>query len=130
VHDPGGVSPSQTVGHLRRERENSPDRQRARRHQLAQAPSFDPLHRDVGDRAALADIVDDDDVRMVQRRGGSRLLLEAAQALYVAGKLRGQDLQRHLAAQPRVPRPVNLSHATRAERRENFVRAQPGARGE
>ena len=63
----------------------------------------------------FADVVDGDDVGMVERRGGPRFLLEAPQASGSADTLGGQDLDRHLAPEPRVPRPVDLSHPARAE---------------
>ena len=61
---------------------------------------------------------------MVQGRRGPGLLLEAPQALRVLGELRGQHLDGHLPPQPRVPGPVHLAHAPRAEGGENFVRAE------
>ena len=36
----------------------------------------------------------------------------------------GQHLDRHLAPEPRVPRAVDLSHASRSDRSQNLVRAQ------
>ena len=41
-----------------------------------------------------------------------------------------QHLDRDVALEPRVPRPVHLSHAARAERRQDLVRAEAGARRE
>ena len=64
---------------------------------------------------------------MVQDPGGARLLLETAQALGVGGEGRRQDLDRHLAAEARVPRAVNLSHPPRSDRREDLVGTESGA---
>ena len=45
---------------------------------------------------------------MVQSPDGPGLLLEPAQAFRVLRHRLGQDLDRHLAPEPRVERPVNL----------------------
>ena len=63
----------------------------------------------------LADLVDRDDVRVVQGRGGARLLLEAGEPARVLRKLFGKDLQRHLAAQAQVGGNVNLAHTSGPE---------------
>ena len=67
---------------------------------------------------------------MVQGRGGASLELEAAQAITVAGDLSEEDLDRHLAPQPRILRPIHLPHPPRADRREDLVRAEarPGGK--
>jgi len=48
--------------------------------------------------------------RMVQDAGGPRLLFEAAQTIGVRREGRRQHLDRHLAPEPGVPRPVDLAH--------------------
>ncbi len=52
------------------------------------------------------------------RKGGdsARLPFEAGERIGIGGELLGQDLYRDLAAEPRVPRPLDLSHPARAER--------------
>ena len=64
---------------------------------------------------------------MVQRAGGPRLLFEALPARRVGSDIRGQYLERDLAAQSRIPRPVYLAHAARAQRRNDFIRSKPGS---
>src|SRR5262249_974255 len=92
---------------------------------LPQRPALDALHGDVEGRPVRADVEDRDDVGVVESRGGARLLLEALQPPAVIGDLLLQDLERDPAREPRVPRPIDLTHPTRAERREDLVRAQP-----
>ncbi len=65
---------------------------------------------------------------MIQDPGRPRFLLEATETVGILRKRRGQDLDRHLAPEPRITRSVDLSHSARAERREDFVRAEPGSR--
>ena len=42
----------------------------------------------------------------------------------IGGELRRQDLDRDLALEPRVPRPIHLAHPARAERRQGSRRAR------
>ena len=58
---------------------------------------------------------------MVQRRRGTRFLLEAAQAVGIGGERLGQDLDGNFAVQPRVVRAIHFAHAACAKRRTNFV---------
>jgi hypothetical protein len=69
----------------------------------------------------LAHVVDGADVGVVQGRGGAGLTLETRETLGIGGKLPGQHLERHLTAELRIPRPVDLAHAARAERFEDLV---------
>ncbi len=62
-----------------------------------------------------ADVVDGGDVRMVQRRGRAGFLLEARQPLGIRRELLRQDLDRDLAAEPRVAGQPDLAHAAGAE---------------
>ncbi len=61
---------------------------------------------------------------MIQRSGSTSFLLEACQALRVAGVLFRQHLDRHLAAQARVLAEVHLAHAARTEQLEDLVGAE------
>ena len=67
---------------------------------------------------------------MVERGGGARLLLEAAQAIGVGGERGGQDLDRHVAPEPRIARAIDLAHAAGAERRDDLVRAEADTRSQ
>jgi hypothetical protein len=59
---------------------------------------------------------------MVQRRNRTRLSFESPQPFSVARQPFRQNFNRHIAAQPDIGCPVNFSHATRAERGDNFIR--------
>lgn len=61
--------------------------------------------------------LDGDDVGMIERGGGARLLLEAAQSVGVRGEFGGQQLERDLPPQSRVAGEVNFSHPARAQQR-------------
>ena len=81
-------------------------------------------------RSRRPDVVDRDDVGMIQRRGRPRFLLEPLQPLRIRRQRLRQHLDRHLARQTRVPRPVHLPHPARAERREDLVGSQASACGQ
>ena len=97
---------------------------------LAQRPAVQQLHDGVGHAVVAPDVVDGEDVRMRQRRHGVRLALEAGAAGGVAGDIRGEHLDRHLAPQPGVARAVHLAHAARTERPDDLVHSEPATGGE
>src|ERR1019366_3085482 len=65
---------------------------------------------------------------MVERGQKLRLAPEARHAVRVAREGLGQHLDRHLAAEPRVLRAINLAHPALPERSEDFVWPESGAR--
>ena len=69
----------------------------------------------------LADFMNGDDVWMIKRGYGLRLLDEAAQALFVIGKLRGQKLQRNSAIEFRITGKIDLTHSPFTERRNDLI---------
>ena len=77
----------------------------------------------------LSEIEDGKDVRMRQRGDGLGLSLEARESARILREVRGEDLDRDVPIELCVLRPVDLSHAARAERREDLVGAETGARG-
>ena len=65
---------------------------------------------------------------MVQRRGGVRFLFEAGAPGLIAGDIPGQDLERDLASQASVASAIHFAHTARAERGDDLIRTQAGAR--
>ena len=61
---------------------------------------------------------------MIERGRGPGLLLEPAQAIGIARDLRGQDFDRHVAAEPLVVRPIDLAHPAAADHGNNAVRSK------
>ncbi len=88
--------------------------------------AFDQFHHQRGHLAGLLEAVDLGDVGMIERRQRLGLALESRQPLRVAGKRRRQRLQRDVAAQLGVARPMDLAHATGAKWRKDFVWTEPG----
>ncbi len=79
---------------------------------------------------ALFEAVDVRDVRMIQRGEGLRFALEAREPVGVARERLGQDLDRDVAIELRVARPIDLAHAAFADLRGDFVDAETGAGSE
>src|SRR5262249_49699290 len=82
------------------------------------------LHDDPSVAVAALETIDMSDVRVAQRRKRLGLLLEARDAHRVARERGGQNLDRHVAAERRVARAVNLAHAAEAERLGDVIRAE------
>ncbi len=71
----------------------------------------------------MADIVESADVRVIEGGDGVRLGLESG-AEFLADNFDGD-----IAAETGVMRAVDLAHASRSDRREDFVRAEACAGG-
>ena len=68
--------------------------------------------------------VDRGDVRMIQRREGLGFARETRQSVGVGGERVGQHLDRDVAIQLRVARPIHLAHAAGPKGGQDFVRAK------
>ncbi len=114
-------------GDLRGVFHGSPRREGSARELGAQRLAFEQLLDDVGRAFVLTDVVDRRDVRVVENAGGFRFLLEAAKAIRVLREGCRQHLDRDLAPEPRIPRPIDLAHTPRADRAEDLVGAELGS---
>src|SRR5262245_30511476 len=85
------------------------DRKRTLRQPLRERLAVEELHHEVFGPVLAADVVDGADVRVRELRDRTRFPLEALARLVRARKARRQNLDRDLAPQPCVPRPVDLS---------------------
>ena len=98
-------------------------RDRRRGQAAAQRLALEKLHHGVDRSVVLADVVDPQDVRVGKGGDGARFPMEAPEGVRAAAERLRQDLDRHFAAQARVPRPIHLAHPARSERSQDFVRA-------
>ena len=114
------------LGNLTRDRQRVLERQRPLRDAGAQIVTLDEFHDQRGGVPGLLEAVDLRDVRMVERGERPRLALEARQPLGIVDHRGGQRLQRHVATQLGVARPIDLAHAAGAEGGENLVWAEAG----
>ena len=92
----------------------------AGRHRLAQVDPVDVLHHQVVEPARLAEIVDGDDVRVVQRGQHPGLRGEPLGEAGVGAAFGGQDLEGHHPAQGLLPGLVHHPHAAAAEALEDL----------
>ena len=64
---------------------------------------------------------------MIQCRSGVRLLFEACPAGRVGQDVGRENLQRNVATETRVARPIHFSHPASAKRADNLIRTQTNA---
>ena len=97
------------------------ERYRAPRDTLGQILALDQFHHERGRGAGSLQSIDGGDVRMIQRRQDLGFALEAGQPFGVAGHLGRENLQRDLAFEVGIGRPVNLAHPAGAQQAGDFV---------
>jgi hypothetical protein len=73
----------------------------------------------------LTHVVDGADVGMVERRGEAGLALEPLEGIGIGQKVGREHLDRDLAVQPEILRPVHRAHSSRAELVEYPVVGDP-----
>jgi len=130
VEDPLGVCGFQRIGHVVREAQGTPERERARVQHLPDRLARHQLHDEDADVFHRFEAVDRSDVGMIERRQQLRLALETRHAFMIPSKFLRQNFEGHLATEPRVACPPDLAHATGAEEIENLVRTEIRSRGE
>ena len=74
---------------------------------------------------SLVDFKNSKNVRMVQSRGGARLLLETAQTFRVLRKSTWQNLERDFATEFGVLSEIDYAHATFAKELDDLVVTHP-----
>ena len=115
----------QLGGHARREL--------PARHALAQRLAVQQFRHHIRRGHAVdlggAYVVHGQDVRMIQRGRGPGFLFEARQPARVHQPA-GHHLDRHVASEPCIAGAIHLTHAARAQRRADLIRAEavPGVR--
>ena len=100
------------------------DRHRPDREPLGERLPFDELEHESFDAVGFHEPVDRADVRMVERGQKLGFPLEPRQPLGVLRDRLGKDFDRKVPVQLGVPRPVNLPHPSRAERRRGSRRVR------
>lgn len=69
----------------------------------------------------FAYVKDRDQIWMIERGRGSRLLLKAPHAFFVSGEICGKELEGDPPAQPRVAGKVDLAHPASSKRADDLV---------
>ena len=85
------------------------------------------LHDEEVDTLLTANVVERADVGMRERRDGFCLALEAVAQRCGRVQRRREDLDGDMAIEANVLRAVDLAHAPRAKKGNDFVRAEPGS---
>ena len=123
VDDPLRVRRLERVRDLDPHLQQRPELERPSPDPLAQRLALEQLHRDEVLALVLVDLVDGADAGVVEGGGGAGLALEALERGRVPRHLRGQELERDVAAELRVLGLVDDAHAAAAElRRDPVVR--------
>jgi hypothetical protein len=115
------VSGLERLGDLAGDGEDLFEREGAALQPLGEILSLDELHDEGADTARLLEAVDRGDVGVLQLGEELRFALEARETLGVGGECLGQDLDRDLAPELRVGRPVDDPHPALAERAGDLV---------
>jgi hypothetical protein len=136
MDDAGAVRAVERIGDLDGDLERVAERQtrtaglRRPRESVGQRLAIQVLHDEIRGAPVVADVVERTNVRMRELRDRARLTIESLTKARIAGKGLGKNLDRHLAIQTGIARPIHLAHATSAERAADLVRAKSGARRE
>ena len=130
VHDRGGVRGRERRGGLNGDVEDLAQRERTALQPLAHRFAFDEFGNDEARRLVIADFVDGQDVRMIERRRGPRFLQKPGQPLRVGAELASQHFQRDLPAEHRVGGAIHLAHAAAPEQAMNLIAADGVAGGQ
>ena len=123
MNDVRGVGVGERLRNLRSDLEHVGHRHAATRDELIERAPRDQLHHHVGDVSIGPEVVHGDDVWMIERGDGARLLHEADLAIAVRHHLGAQHLQRDVAPQPGIVRPVDGAHAALAQHADQLVGA-------
>ncbi len=121
VNDAPLVRRRETLGDLKGVIHSLLLRNRTRVELAAQRLALQKLHDRVGCPLVGPEVEDREDVGMRQRRDRQSFALESRQGVWISAERLRQDLDRHIALQLRVPRPVHLSHPAHPDGREDFV---------
>ena len=121
MHDSLGVRGGESRGDLDPQLQGAGGGHRPLVQGLPQRLPFDVLGDDVGRAIEGSHVVHRHDAGMVDLSRGAGLLLEALQAIRVGGEALGQHLDRHVAREAVVAGAIDLPHAARAEKRDDFV---------
>ena len=115
VDDAALVRGVERARHLHREVDGLRDRDRALLQQLLDALPVAQLHDDERPSVVLPDVVDDADVRVVERGGEVGLAVEARERGRVGRHPRRQELERHVAPELCIVRTVDDTHPAGAQ---------------
>ena len=115
MNDPALVRRLQAFGKLSRDPNDFIEPQWTDRETFGERRAFDEFEYERRDACALLETVDRPDVRMIQRRKRTSLLLEAGESVGILREGVGQYFDRDGTLEFRVVRAIDLTHAAGAE---------------
>jgi hypothetical protein len=124
VNDALLVGRGEAAGDLDPEVDDLPRRQRSPGEPYPQGFALEQLEDEVGRIALQTDVEHREDVGMADGSRCSSLVRKATHPCGLGSFLGSDDLDRDIAADPRVASAVHLSHPSRAEGRQDLVRAK------
>jgi hypothetical protein len=119
------VSRLQRLGDLTGDRKRLIERHGRASDVLGQRLPVNELHDQRRDAVRFLQSVDLGDVRVIQGSEDFRFALKASKALHVTRQRLRQHLDGDGALQVRVGGAINLTHAARAQRRDDLIRPEP-----
>ena len=129
VDDAGGMRRRERFCEFQcRARDIGGGRSCARLDLVAQRAAVDELRGDVERAVDFLERVHGADTWMRQPRGRARFPSQPLALPWIAEQMGSQDFQRHLAAQPRVRREIDATHAATSELANDRVTADRGSR--
>lgn len=129
MNDAVGMGRRERIGNLNRQCQGAAGRNRTAVRDFAERSPEHQLHREVRpDPVGLADVIDGDDVRMIQRRGGTRFTNETLARERIR-LFRGQHFDGEVAFQPRIASAIDYAHPADADLTDDFVRTEARPRG-
>src|SRR5262245_18950283 len=123
MRNSGGVRFGQGAGDLNADTQRLTQWRRPAFQTPVQRLSVNKFLRNEMDIVDLIYLENGDDVRMVERRGRARFLLEALHPLLISSELLRQEFERQLTSEPGILREINFSHSARPQKRKNLVSA-------
>ena len=121
VNDAVLVGGFEGIDQLARDRQHVGDGKRSLLNLRREALLGHELHDEIVEAVRLFEAVDRGNVWVVQRREDARLALEARHPVLVFGEVLGKHFDGDVTPELSVPRPVDFTHAARAERCEDLV---------
>ena len=121
MHETAGMRRRQSTCELDTDVHDVAHRQRPPLQAVPQRLTLDELGDEVRTVIDLAEIVDDDDMRVVQAGRGSGFLMKPSQPIAVNGEIRRQELERHRPIELGVVGKIDLAHAARAQPRDQLI---------
>jgi hypothetical protein len=120
----------QRVSNLNRDMQSMLERKGTSFESSLERLSLEILHHEEVDAVVAANVVEHANMAVVQAGNGARFALESRPLVGGQREVGGEHLDRDGAIEAYIARPIHFSHATGTDRGHDFVRTDPGARGE